>query len=35
MTSGAIGRLTDHTKYTGSHRQRFDQSGKGLGKAGR
>ncbi|XP_027199101.1 tubulin polymerization-promoting protein homolog isoform X1 [Dermatophagoides pteronyssinus] len=35
VTSGAIGRLTDHTKYTGSHKQRFDESGKGRGKAGR
>ncbi|KAJ6220410.1 hypothetical protein RDWZM_006222 [Blomia tropicalis] len=34
-TSGAFGRLTDHTKYTGSHKQRFDESGKGRGKAGR
>lgn len=32
---GAVARLTDHTKYTGSHKQRFDESGKGRGKAGR
>ncbi|CAG2167538.1 unnamed protein product [Oppiella nova] len=35
VTSGAVGRLTDHTKYTGSHKQRFDESGKGRGKEGR
>lgn len=34
-TSAAFARLTDHTKYTGSHKQRFDESGKGRGKAGR
>jgi len=34
-TSGAFGRLTDHTKYTGSHKNRFDETGKGRGKAGR
>lgn len=28
-------RLTDHTKYTGAHKERFDASGKGKGKAGR
>ncbi|EDV27213.1 uncharacterized protein TRIADDRAFT_54943 [Trichoplax adhaerens] len=28
-------RLTDSSKYTGSHKNRFDDSGKGLGKAGR
>lgn len=28
-------RLTDHTKYTGSHKERFDEAGKGRGKAGR
>ncbi|KAL3113534.1 hypothetical protein niasHT_013053 [Heterodera trifolii] len=28
-------RLTDHTKYTGAHKERFDQEGKGRGKAGR
>ncbi|KAK2585873.1 hypothetical protein KPH14_010465 [Odynerus spinipes] len=40
-TSGAgkaastVDRLTDVSKYTGSHKQRFDQSGKGKGIAGR
>jgi len=29
-------RLTDHTKYTGTHKERFDTgTGKGKGKAGR
>jgi len=35
-TAGSIvSRLTDVTKYTGAHKQRFDSSGKGRGKAGR
>ncbi|XP_026777610.2 tubulin polymerization-promoting protein family member 2 [Pangasianodon hypophthalmus] len=33
--AGAVDRLTDSTKYTGSHKERFDDSGKGKGKAGR
>ncbi|RUS78157.1 hypothetical protein EGW08_014086 [Elysia chlorotica] len=28
-------RLTDTSKYTGSHKERFDESGKGKGTAGR
>lgn len=28
-------RLTDTSKYTGSHKERFDDSGKGKGKVGR
>lgn len=28
-------RLTDTSKYTGSHKERFDESGKGRGKVGR
>lgn len=28
-------RLTDTSKYTGSHKERFDESGKGKGKEGR
>lgn len=28
-------RLTDTSKYTGTHKERFDDSGKGKGKAGR
>ncbi|XP_034249738.1 tubulin polymerization-promoting protein homolog [Thrips palmi] len=31
----AVERLTDVTKYTGSHKQRFDETGKGRGIAGR
>ncbi|XP_026285275.1 tubulin polymerization-promoting protein homolog isoform X1 [Frankliniella occidentalis] len=31
----AVERLTDVTKYTGSHKQRFDEAGKGRGLAGR
>ncbi|PNF24185.1 TPPP family protein CG45057 [Cryptotermes secundus] len=33
--SSAIERLTDTTRYTGAHKQRFDESGKGRGMAGR
>ncbi|XP_015786377.1 TPPP family protein CG45057 [Tetranychus urticae] len=33
--SAAVARLTDHTKYTGTHKQRFDETGKGRGKIGR
>lgn len=28
-------RLTNTNKYTGTHKERFDESGKGKGKAGR
>ncbi|XP_022689040.1 TPPP family protein CG45057-like isoform X2 [Varroa jacobsoni] len=31
--TGAVARLTDHTKYTGTHKQRFDDSGKGEGRS--
>ncbi|XP_014284395.2 tubulin polymerization-promoting protein homolog isoform X2 [Halyomorpha halys] len=34
-TPGAVERLTDPSKYTGSHKERFDGSGKGKGLAGR
>uniref|UniRef100_T1E2X3 Tubulin polymerization-promoting protein homolog n=1 Tax=Psorophora albipes TaxID=869069 RepID=T1E2X3_9DIPT len=30
-----VARLTDTSKYTGSHKQRFDESGKGKGISGR
>jgi hypothetical protein len=30
-----VDRLTDTSKYTGSHKQRFDETGKGKGIAGR
>lgn len=33
--AAAVDRLTDTTKYTGSHKERFDDSGKGKGKVGR
>jgi len=32
---GGVDRLTDTSKYTGSHKERFDESGKGKGAAGR
>ncbi|XP_012321407.2 tubulin polymerization-promoting protein family member 2 [Aotus nancymaae] len=34
-TVGAVDRLTDTSKYTGTHKERFDESGKGKGTAGR
>ncbi|XP_040265635.1 tubulin polymerization-promoting protein family member 3 [Bufo bufo] len=34
-TTGAVDRLTDTAKYTGSHKERFDPTGKGKGKSGR
>lgn len=33
--ASAVDRLTDTSKYTGTHKERFDESGKGKGKAGR
>ncbi|XP_020787137.1 tubulin polymerization-promoting protein family member 2 [Boleophthalmus pectinirostris] len=33
--AAAVDRLTDASKYTGAHKERFDESGKGKGKAGR
>ena len=33
--ASAVERLTDVSKYTGSHKQRFDEAGKGRGIAGR
>ncbi|XP_032478725.1 tubulin polymerization-promoting protein family member 2 isoform X1 [Phocoena sinus] len=35
MTVGGVSHLTDTSKYTGTHKERFDQSGKGKGIAGR
>lgn len=32
---GGVERLTDTSKYTGTHKERFDESGKGKGLAGR
>ena len=33
--TGGIDRLTDPSKYTGSHKERFDETGKGKGVEGR
>nr|XP_022333337.1 tubulin polymerization-promoting protein family member 3-like [Crassostrea virginica] len=33
--TGGIDRLTDPSKYTGSHKERFDETGKGKGAEGR
>ncbi|GAB0100986.1 Tubulin polymerization-promoting protein homolog [Sergentomyia squamirostris] len=33
--AATVNRLTDVSKYTGSHRERFDEAGKGKGIAGR
>lgn len=33
--AAAVDRLTDTSKFTGSHKERFDEGGKGKGKAGR
>lgn len=33
--AAAVGRLTDTSRYTGSHKERFDDSGKGRGREGR
>ncbi|XP_029000563.1 tubulin polymerization-promoting protein family member 3 [Betta splendens] len=33
--AGAVDRLTDTSRYTGSHKERFDESGKGKGREGR
>lgn len=35
INTGAVSRLTDTSKYTGSHKERFDATGKGKGKDGR
>ncbi|KAJ8922667.1 hypothetical protein NQ315_007699 [Exocentrus adspersus] len=35
VKTGAVDRLTDTSKYTGSHKERFDESGKGKGIEGR
>ena len=35
VKSEAVDRLTDTSKYTGSHKERFDESGKGKGIDGR
>lgn len=33
--TGGVDRMTDHTQYTGSHKERFDEDGKGKGMEGR
>lgn len=33
--TGGVDRMTDHTQYTGAHKERFDQDGKGRGLEGR
>lgn len=33
--TSTVERLTDTSKYTGSHKQRFDETGKGKGITGR
>jgi len=33
--TGGVAKMTDTSKYTGSHKERFDESGKGKGAAGR
>ena len=33
--AAAVDRLTDTSKFTGSHKERFDETGKGKGKIGR
>lgn len=35
VKAGGVDRLTDTSKYTGSHKERFDDSGKGKGLDGR
>ncbi|KAF0296895.1 TPPP family protein [Amphibalanus amphitrite] len=35
VKAGAVDRLTDTSKYTGSHKERFDETGKGKGISGR
>ncbi|TSK20184.1 Tubulin polymerization-promoting protein [Bagarius yarrelli] len=35
VASPTVSRLTDTSKFTGSHKQRFDEAGRGKGKAGR
>ncbi|XP_015213209.2 tubulin polymerization-promoting protein isoform X1 [Lepisosteus oculatus] len=35
VASPTVSRLTDTSRFTGSHKERFDETGKGKGKAGR
>merc|ERR1712090_40640 len=34
-TGNNVGKMTDTSQYTGAHKERFDESGKGKGKEGR
>merc|ERR1712189_150105 len=34
-TGNNVGKMTDTAQYTGAHKERFDESGKGKGKEGR
>jgi hypothetical protein len=33
--TGGVDKMTDTSKYTGAHKERFDESGKGKGAEGR
>ena len=33
--TGGVEKMTDTSQYTGAHKERFDESGKGKGAAGR
>lgn len=35
VKGGVVSRMTDTSKYTGTHKERFDKDGKGMGIAGR
>ncbi|XP_068181596.1 tubulin polymerization-promoting protein family member 3 [Antennarius striatus] len=35
VKTAAVDRLTDSSRFTGSHKERFDQSGRGRGREGR
>lgn len=35
VKAGGVERLTDTSTYTGSHKERFDESGRGRGREGR
>ena len=35
VKTGGVDRMTDASKYTGAHKERFDESGKGKGLEGR
>jgi hypothetical protein len=35
LKAAAVDRLTDSSRFTGSHKERFDSSGRGRGREGR